>query len=85
MLYEVEFIPCWLSTGPVTDNEETLHLLQSLEDASEHDSTDEIVVDTVEQQLECNDTEQDISTDEDDSGDVNSEQHTGKDGNTNCK
>ena len=39
---------------------------------------DEIAVDTVEQQLESSDTEQDISTDVDDSGDMSSEQHTAK-------
>ena len=42
-------------------------------------------MDTVEQQLESSDTEQDISPDEDDSGDVSSEQHIGKDGLTNWK
>ena len=68
------------------DNQETLQLLQSLEDESDLDSIDdEIAVDTDEQQLECSDTEQDISTDEDESGDVSSEQNTGKDSNTNWK
>ena len=76
----------WLSTGPVTDDEKILHLLQSLEDESDLDSTDDkIVVDTVEQQLESSDTEQDISTDEDNSGDMSSVQYTGIDGRTNWK
>ena len=53
------------------DNEEILHLLQTLDDMSDLDSTDEeIAVGTDEQQLESSDTEQDISTDEDESGDV---------------
>ena len=40
------------------DNEEFQHLLQSLKDESDFDTTnDEIAVDTVEQQLESSDTE----------------------------
>ena len=53
---------------------------------SDLDSTDEeIAVDTVEPQLGSSDAEQDISMDEDGSGDVSSEQYTGKDGKTNWK
>ena len=57
-------------SGPVNDNVEFQNLLQSLEDESYLDSTDDgNAVDTVEQCQECSDAEQDIYTDEDESGD----------------
>ena len=62
------------------DVEEIQHLLESVEVESDLDaSDDENVTDNVEQQLESSDTEQDVFSEECDSDDMSSRQHTGRD------